>query len=653
VKKSSIALDSIKTLIVGCKMSAEENTWSFTEDGTLYSEKFEDTYFMEGCGLAESREIFVQGNKIAERLEEKTELTIGETGFGTGLNFLAAWDAWRKSSQNCRLIFFTCELYPLELELHRKALEPYDELAGLAQILLERLPKAKQGFHLVDFEGGQVQLLLMFGDVKETFSECSLRADAWFLDGFAPSGNPEMWNEDVFRLLANHSREGTTLATFTAAGFVRRGLMASGFAMEKVPGFAGKRHRLNGRFEPGTRRFAKIELPWYAHEKQVPQLKPIIIGAGIAGTSIAREFSKKGVQSRIVDLSGTVASAASGNRRGMIMPLFTQHGNHQEMLTVCGAEYSLGLLKNLHIEHDPRVYELDDACENDKLYQSAEERHGATYVHSEKNFPYAKQALYMQQSTVINPVEVCEAFLRDSQVELIKADVLNIKRVDELWQIEFSDGVKISTDTLIIAAGTETRGLVDKIYGESILKLSSLRGQMAYIKADQLSAFSDLPNMYGEKYLLRDGEDYLLGATFQEDDEDDDLRDSDFAELAKGLKKILPELNDDLKLSEGRTAFRCKSKDYLPVVGPMPDLSYFRENYGGNKRTHAASRLPDAKYLPGLFVASGFGSRGFTTAPLCSRMLVEEIMHGHSFFPNDFRRHLHPAKFTIRELRRS
>jgi tRNA 5-methylaminomethyl-2-thiouridine biosynthesis bifunctional protein len=348
-----------------------------------------------------------------------------------------------------------------------------------------------------------------------------------------------------------------------------------------------------------------------------------------------------------------VAQGASGNRRGMIMPLFTQHGNHQEMLTVCGAEYSLRLLQDLGIESEPHVYELDDKCENSQLYENAEKRHGSAYVHGEEKFPFAKQALYMQQSAVINPVEVCEAFLRDSQAQLIQADVVDIQREGEVWQVELADGQNLSTDTLIIAAGTKTRALIEKIYGESILNLSSLRGQVAHIKGEELSAFTDLPNMYGEKYLLRDGEDFLLGATYQEDDEDPNLRANDFAELAKALKDLLPDLEGELELTEGRTAFRCKSKDYLPVVGPMPDLEYFRETYGGNKRTHAASRLPEAEYMPGLFVASGFGSRGFTTAPLCARMLVEEIIHGHSFFPNDFRRHLHPAKFTIRELRRS
>ncbi|MDD7987122.1 bifunctional tRNA (5-methylaminomethyl-2-thiouridine)(34)-methyltransferase MnmD/FAD-dependent 5-carboxymethylaminomethyl-2-thiouridine(34) oxidoreductase MnmC [Lentisphaera marina] len=634
-------------------MNAKENSWSFTEDGTLYSQKFEDTYFMEGCGLAESREIFLGGNCIAERFEQEDELIIGETGFGTGLNFLAAWDTWRKSSKTCRLIFFTCELFPLDLELQRKALAPYSELAELADILLTRLPKAKQGFHLIDFEEGQVQLLLMFGDVQDTFSECSLRADAWFLDGFAPSSNPEMWNQDVFRLLANHSREGTTLATFTAAGFVRRGLMEAGFAMEKVPGFAGKRHRLNGVFEPGSRRFAKIELPWYVHKKQKPNGKPIIIGSGIAGTSIAREFFKKGIQSQIIDISGEVASGASGNRRGMIMPLFTQHGNHQEMLTVCGAEYSLRALEDLGVSTDPQVYELDVKCENDQLYENAEKRHGTDYVHREKEFPYAKQALYMQQSAVINPVEVCEVFLRESQTELVKGQVQKIEFKDQLWALTMSDGSQLSSDTLIIAAGTGTRQLVEQIYGESILKLSSLRGQVAHVKGELLKQFDDLPNMYGDKYLLKDGDDFLLGATYQEDDEDQSLRSNDFAELAKALKDLLPSLDSDLEFDQGRTAFRCKSKDYLPVVGPMPDLECFKETYGGDKRTHAASRLPEAKYLPGLFVASGFGSRGFTTAPMCARMLVEEIVHGRSFFPNDFRRHLHPAKFTIRDLRRA
>ncbi|WDE98644.1 bifunctional tRNA (5-methylaminomethyl-2-thiouridine)(34)-methyltransferase MnmD/FAD-dependent 5-carboxymethylaminomethyl-2-thiouridine(34) oxidoreductase MnmC [Lentisphaera profundi] len=633
-------------------MNSADNTWTFTEGGTLYSEKFADTYFMDECGLEESRSIFLEGNNFSERLETAEELIVGETGFGTGLNFLAAWDAWRQSSKTCRLIFFSCELYPLEKSLHKKALEPYGELAELAKKLLERLPKTKQGFHLIDFEEGQVQLLLMFGDVKETFKECSLKADAWFLDGFAPSGNPEMWNEDVFRLLANHSKEGTTLATFTAAGFVRRGLADAGFEMKKVPGFRGKRHRLDGKFEPGTRRFAKLELPWYSHQKQTPKHKPVIIGAGIAGTSIAREFKRKNIESIIIDTAGEVATAASGNRRGMIMPLFTMHGNHQEMLTVCGAEYSLQTLKDLDITVDTGALELDKDGENTELYKNAEARHGSEYISVDKQSTYAQQALRMQQSAVIDPLAICQRFFDESGAELIKAEVIKIESKQDLWMIHLSDNSILETDTLIIAAGTSTANLVESIYGESILNLSSLRGQLAYIKGKDLAGFPDLPNMYGDKYLLKDGNDFLLGATFQEDDEDTSLRESDFAELAESLKKLLPDFEGEPEFCGGRTAFRCKSKDYLPVVGPMPDLAYFQETYGGNKRTHAASRLAEAKYMPGLFVASGFGSRGFTTAPLCARMLVEEICHGRTFFPADFRRHLHPAKFTIRKLRR-
>ena len=642
-------------------MHSDDN-FSFTESGTLYSKKFDDTYFMDGKGLEETNFIFLGKNQVPERLETEASLTIGETGFGTGLNFLATWQAWRTSSRNCKLTFFSSELFPLDFDIHKQALALYPELQELSEQLLAKTPKCKTGFHILDFEEGHIQLILMYGDVLEVFADCQLKADAWYLDGFAPSKNPEMWNEKLFKLLAQCSHEGTTIATFTAAGFVRRGLIEAGFNMQKSAGFAGKRHMISGVFEPGHRRFAKSLPAWYSLKAHKPKQKPIIVGAGISGCSIAYEFAKQGVESIIVDKHPEPAGAASGNLRGMVMPMFTQHGNHQEILSLCGFSYSNTLMRELKLDQQSPIIELDSKNENQGLYQKAVERHGDSFISQlsqeqvQELYPdlQASNAFIMHEASAINPVEYAQGLFKLSKAQYLQNTVESISREDKMWTVNFTDGQSLSSDTLILAAGHECPRLLDMIYPEKLVNLGSLRGQVAHIPREILPAAETLPPLYGDKYLLKSDSRFLLGATFQEDDPETQVRESDFDELLEYLKSMLPAADlDKIKPQlEGRCSFRCKSKDYLPVVGPLPKISYYIENYGGNKRTHAASRMPDAEYEDGLYIATGFGSRGFTTAPACARILVEEILNSRYLFPCDLRRHLHPARFLLRKLRR-
>ena len=638
------------------------NDLSFTNSGTLYSSQFDDTYFMDGKGLEEANFIFLGNNKIPERLESEQELIIGETGFGTGLNFLATWQAWRQSSKTCKLTFFSCELFPLDPEIQRQALALYPELSELVEELIAKSPQSRTGFHLLDFEDGQVQLLLMYGDVLETFNDCQLKADAWYLDGFAPSKNPEMWNDKLFKQLAQNSHPGSTIATFTSAGFVRRGLIAVGFDMVKTKGFAGKRHMILGSFEPGTRRFRQPIPSWFSLKPSPPQNPPIIIGAGISGCSIAYEFKQQGIDSIIIDKHPAPAGAASGNLRGMIMPMFTKHGNHQELLSLSGFHYVNQLIKKLDIEHDLSILELDPNNENSELYQHAIARHGEEFIStlnsSQVKDLYPKlnetHGLLMPHASVINPSNFVKKIFQVSDATYKQAEITSIEKTEDKWTVLFTDGQLLSSETLIIASGHESPRLLDMIYPEKLVNLGSLRGQVAHFPAALLPQANKLPAIYGEKYLLRANDQYLLGATFHEDDPETELRESDFDDLLASLKKMIPDADLDAiktKLS-GRCSFRCKSKDYLPVVGPLPKVSYYEENYGGSKRTHAASRMDDAEYEQGLYIATAFGSRGFTTAPICARILVEEILNERYLINCDLRRHLHPARFLLRRLRR-
>ncbi|MFW5825599.1 MAG: tRNA (5-methylaminomethyl-2-thiouridine)(34)-methyltransferase MnmD, partial [Marinobacter sp.] len=233
-------------------IEAAEIEW---RDGQPVSAGFGDVYFSRDNGLEETRHVFVHHNRLPERFSSLTRgqaFVIGETGFGTGLNFLAAWQTFLDQvPADTRLHFVSVERYPLTPEDLRRALALWPELAPLAAELIDRYPPLVAGCHRLVLNGGRVRLTLFFGDAVEALEELDFRADAWFLDGFAPACNPELWQDQVISHIPGHSRKGTTVATFTAVGRIRRALAELGFEMERVPGFGSKREMLRGRLATG------------------------------------------------------------------------------------------------------------------------------------------------------------------------------------------------------------------------------------------------------------------------------------------------------------------------------------------------------------------------------------------------------------------
>jgi len=206
----------------------------------IRSQEFDDVYFSAEDGLAETRHVFLDGNGLPGAFAGHDVFVVGETGFGTGLNFLAVWDLFLKAGRAGQTLhFISVEKFPLSKVQIDEAMAHWPELDGLRSQLVDVYPDAPGGVFEYNFEN--VTLTLYFGDVVDGFAACNICVDAWFLDGFRPSSNPEMWSDAVFAQVARLSREGASFATFTSAGFVRRGLSAVGFDVSKVPGFGRKR----------------------------------------------------------------------------------------------------------------------------------------------------------------------------------------------------------------------------------------------------------------------------------------------------------------------------------------------------------------------------------------------------------------------------
>ena len=218
-------------------------------DGQPWSARFDDRYFSGDAGPDETRHVFLQGNRLAERfaaLRAGAALRIGETGFGTGLNFLCAWALFEQATpRDAVLVFRSVERWPLSVPELQAALAPWPALQPLARRLLARWQPAPG---LQAWDWGRVRLEVDIADVAQALPAWPGAAvDAWFLDGFAPARNPEMWSAAVLAQVARASRPGATLATYSSAGWVRRGLQVAGFDVQRVPGHGRKRQMLVGR----------------------------------------------------------------------------------------------------------------------------------------------------------------------------------------------------------------------------------------------------------------------------------------------------------------------------------------------------------------------------------------------------------------------
>ena len=224
----------------------------FAADGTPVSSAYGDVYHAAQGGPAQARHVFLAGNGLPARWAGRARFTVLETGFGLGLNFLATWAAWRADPARCaRLDFVSVEKHPFQAadlaRAHAGWFAAWPEAAALSAELCAAWPALTPGAHTLELAGGALRLTLLLGDACEVLPALDLAADALYLDGFSPARNPELWSPEICAALARCAAPGASLATWSVAGGLRRALAAAGFALERRPGFAGKREMLVGR----------------------------------------------------------------------------------------------------------------------------------------------------------------------------------------------------------------------------------------------------------------------------------------------------------------------------------------------------------------------------------------------------------------------
>jgi tRNA 5-methylaminomethyl-2-thiouridine biosynthesis bifunctional protein len=642
------------------------------DQGRPYSRVFDDVYFSDQSGLEETRYVFLEQNGLRERFAELPEggrLVIGETGFGTGLNFLCAWQLFEQHAvAGARLHFVSVEKYPLSQPDLQRALALWPELKPFADQLLEQYVAIHQGFQRLILDNGRITLTLLIGDALEQLPQLDARIDAWFLDGFAPAKNPDMWTAELFAELARLAAPGSTISTFTSTGWVRRLLNAAGFKMKRTPGIGHKWEILRGVFLgwPEETPAPVVAKPWFARPVTFTgERHALVIGAGLAGCATAASLATRGWQVSLLERHDGIAQEASGNPQGVLYLKLSAHGTALSQLIVSGFGHTRRLLEQLQ-----RGVDWDDCGVLQLAFNAREAERQAQLAaafpedllhildqeHAQTRAGIALQSggLFYPEGGWVHPPALCAWQASHPNIRVLTHhDVLELRRVEGHWQAWDGERMLADTPVVVLAGAAE----IKRFGFSSDLPLKRIRGQIT--RLPQTPASQSLSTVVcAEGYVApaRLGE-HTLGASF--DFNNDDLTPT-AAEHAGNLQ-MLEEISRDLVARlgadalqpdalEGRVAFRCTSPDYLPIVGPQADSQAFADAYIALSKD--ARQTPDipCPWLDGLYVNSGHGSRGLITAPLSGELLAAWLDNEPLPLPKAVAEACHPNRFNLRRL---
>ncbi|SFI33977.1 tRNA 5-methylaminomethyl-2-thiouridine biosynthesis bifunctional protein [Pseudomonas guineae] len=640
------------------------------EQGQPLSSQFGDVYFSNENGLAETRYVFLANNQLPERfaaLQAHEHLVIGETGFGTGLNFLCAWQLFEQQAvTGTRLHFISVEKYPLNKADLQRALALWPELAPFAEQLLKQYVALHPGFQRLVFADGRIVLTLLIGDALELLGQLDAKVDAWFLDGFAPAKNPDMWTPELFTELARLSHVKTTLGTFTSTGYVRRRLNDAGFKMKRVPGLGKKWEVLKGMYAGGA---AEQQKPWFARTVQPDgERSALVIGAGLAGCATAASLAQRGWQVTLLERHNAIAQEASGNPQGVLYLKLSAHHTTLSRLIVSGYGHTRRRLESLQKGTDwdncgvlqlafdskeaQRQAQLAAAFPADLLLTldqaAAEGKAGITLPAG---------GLFYPDAGWVHPPALCKLLSQHPNIRLqLHQEALQLRREGDHWQAWNGERLLASANVAVLASAAEI-----KAFSQSAgLPLKRIRGQISRLPATPASrALSTVVCAEGYVAPARLDE-HTLGASFDFNSDDLALKSADHASNLQLLDEISPALAAQLNVTQldpehlqGRAAFRCTSPDYLPIVGPIADAKTFAETYAVLSKD--ARQVPETPcpWLDGLYINSGHGSRGLITAPLSGELIAAWLNNEPMPVPADVAQACHPNRFALRTLIRN
>jgi tRNA 5-methylaminomethyl-2-thiouridine biosynthesis bifunctional protein len=582
-----------------------------------FSLDYGDIYFSRADALGESSHVFLAGNRLQERWQQldSAAFIIGETGFGTGLNFLNACRLWAEATDGkATLHYISCELHPIAREDLVRWHARFPQLADWSRALLRQYTGNTAGVQQMELQVGRhrVILTLLLGDANAMFSALGegrdFRVDAWFLDGFAPRLNPALWQTALLRTLATLSHGGTTLATYSVAGSIRQALQDAGFIPEKIPGFASKKEMLVARLSPAT-----AELP-----TRVPNTTVCIVGGGLAGCSTAFALARQGIPIILLEQADGLATMGSGNPQGIlhfrpVKRLAPDH--HFNLLAYLHASRyyqsqsdALGLewhgCGHLQLAHDDKqARRFRDIIAEQQYADGLLQWVDAAAASSIAGIRLDTGGLFFPDSGWISPPALCRFYTNHPLIDVRNAhQVLAMEQVASGWrlQVQTPGGLEQHDFRQVVLCNSAD---VHAFIQTRHLPVISNRGQV-----DVYATAPDEPVpktvVCGQSYLVpadhgiqSTGGSYFLG------DHSSTAQSARQAWHLDRMADVSIALADKLRASplvSQRTGTRSITPDRLPLAGSM-----------------AAT--------PGLYLNCGHGSHGLTRTPFCAALLASRI----------------------------
>ena len=588
------------------------------QSGTLYSPAYGDVYHPVAGALGQARHVFMAGNGLPDRWAGHEDFTVLETGFGCGLNFLATWQAWRASPHACaRLHYCAVEKHPFQLSDLRRIHALWPELAPMAGVLQSQWPLGLPGFHRLVFEDGRIQLTLMFGEAAACLPQLRARVDAFYLDGFAPERNPEMWDASLFAQCARLAVPGATAATYSVAGHVRRKLEAQGFACSKRSGYDGKRHCLCARFIDS------------APAVDAPAIKRVaVVGGGVAGAAVARSLARRGVAVTVMEDARNYPMRASANPLAVFRPTLPANASPAGRLTLAAFLFNLADWHRLdpsdwqacgvlHLLSDPRqIQRQRDAMAG--LPAEFARWVDADEAHTLAHYPVRHGGVHFPRAGWVKPTAVTRVWLSQPGIEWWAGEpVSTLARCESDWCLRAGER-RVRADAVVLA----NAGDAGRFAPELAWPLQAVRGQLTSLPAGTLQALSCVVS--GEGYVIP-GDVAVTGASYDHDTLDLTLCARSQAENLARLAALLdlpPGRLENLPLG-GRAALRAVLPDRLPLLGEVVGR-------------------------PQLYVAAGYASRGVVWAGLLGEALADAILGQPRALTAELLTALDPGRFASR-----
>lgn len=603
--------------------ASKQQLQSKTSQIAPYSPAFDDIYFNPQDGIAESTHVFLEGNDLKQRFSrieqdsKHIDFNIFETGFGTGLNFLLTAQLWQQTvskDSQAHLHYWSVEQFPINPNDLKQIYKVLGVESDVSQSVIRHYPDALPGVHKVQI-GDNITLHLVFYALDKALKELALpdnfSFNAWFLDGFAPSKNPDMWVKGLLHFMALHSDRDTTLSTFTVAAALRKPLPHYGFEIQKRPGFGRKREMLTAHF---TDKELSTPKPTLASDYIKPRKHPTkvaIIGAGLSGCSLAHKLHQEGIEAHLFDSKG-VCSGASNMPSLVALPVMSIDHNAYSQLTFHGFQH----LKNYLSQHPELTYsELAHQLHNQKYSQHHLEQYQEVY--SAQTWEQ-DEAWFQFESLTVGVTDITGLKVPALQVngkafcqQLVQA--LPKTQLHLNTQVESLDSLS-DFDHVIVANGYQSAHF--SVNTKPLPHTAPMRGQLTTLK----SPIHHRTPVNHDGHIAHYNNQLVIGATFETSDDDSIQRENSRHNIQKVNQRFGFEFTEK-DIAAEHPGIRATSYDRFPFCG------YFKQV---GEQT--------------LWLNYGFGARGLCFSILCADVIVSAMLNQPSPLPKTLLSRISPLR---------